>query len=136
MSKETAEIRKKQELENVHKVERTRSGRVYLPWTDIVEDKSDIWMYVDMPGVNERSLDIELEDNVLTIQGFVNADIPEKLDPVREEYGIGDFLRTFTLSDTVDKNKIEASIRNGVLKLRLPKAEAVKPRKIEVKSVS
>jgi len=136
MSNVSTEIRKKQELNNVQRIERTRSGRVYLPLTDIVENKNEIWIYADMPGVDNRSLDIELENNVLTIQGLVNAEIPEKAEPVLGEYGIGDFLRTFTLSDAIDKSKIEASIKNGVLKLRLPKAEPAKARKIEVKAGS
>lgn len=134
MSNTGTEIRKKQEVRDVKSVERTRSGRVYLPLTDIVETRDDIWMYADMPGVDGGSLDVEIENNVLTLQGLVNAALPEKAEPFRMEYGIGDFWRSFTLSDSIDQSKIEASIKDGVLKLRLPKAEPAKARKIEIKA--
>jgi len=124
----------KQELERIEKVERTRSGRVYMPLTDIVETRDDIWVYADMPGADQGSVDVTLENNILTIEGFVDSGPRENLRLVRGEYGIGDFHRTFTLSDVVDRGQIEASIQNGVLKLRLPKAEPAKARKIEVRA--
>jgi len=134
MSNMGAEIAKKQEVRDVKSVERTRSGRVYLPLTDIVETRDDIWIYADMPGVNNRSLDVEIENNVLTLQGLVDTEAPADTEPVRGEYGIGDFWRSFTLSDSIDKSKIEAAIKDGVLKLRLPKAEPAKARRIEIKA--
>jgi len=124
----------KQETDRSEKAERTRSGRVYLPLTDIVETQEDIWMYADMPGVDSKSVELTLEDNVLTIEGFVGPEPRPQMRLVRAEYGIGDFHRSFTLNETVDRDKIGASIQNGVLKLRLPKAEPAKARKIEVRS--
>lgn len=123
----------KQEIEGVEKAERTRSGRVYMPLTDIVETREDIWVYADMPGVDPKSLDVTLENSVLTIEGFVDAEPRGNMRLVRAEYGVGDYHRTFTLSDVIDRGKIEASVQNGVLKLRLPKAEPAKARKIEVR---
>jgi HSP20 family protein len=124
----------KQEVERIEKVERTRSGRVYMPLTDIVETRDDIRVYCDMPGVDPRSVDITLENNVLTIEGFVEPEARGDRRLVRGEYEVGDFHRTFSLSDIVDRGRIEASIRNGVLTLRLPKAEPAKAKKIEVRA--
>jgi HSP20 family protein len=134
MSTTGTEIRKKQEVRDVQGAERTRSGRVYLPLTDIVETRDDIWIYADMPGVDGRALEVEIENNVLTLQGFVDADGAAALEPVHREYGIGDYWRSFTLGDSIDRSRIEASIRDGVLKLRLPKAEPAKARKIEIQA--
>jgi HSP20 family molecular chaperone IbpA len=120
----------------VDRIERTRSGEVYVPLTDIVETRDDIWVYADMPGADDQSVDVTLENDLLTIEGFVRADVPGDFQLVRGEYGLGDYLRTFTLNDRIDRSKIEASVKNGVLKLRLPKAEPVKPKKIVVTSDS
>ncbi len=112
--------------------ERTRARRLYSPLVDIMERKDDIVVIADMPGVDEQTVDITLEKNVLTIYGKVEAEIPEKHRLVASEYGIGDYQRSFTLSDEVDKEKIQASLKNGVLTLILPKAEIAKTRKIPV----
>jgi len=131
-----SETPKKQELDKVDRVERTRSGAVYMPLTDIVETRDDIWVYADMPGVDEKNLGVTVENDLLTIEACVRSEVPSEFELVYGEYGVGDYLRTFTLSDSIDRSKIEASIRNGVLKLRLPKAEPAKAKKIEVKSGS
>jgi HSP20 family molecular chaperone IbpA len=107
---------------------------VYTPDVDIIERKDDIIVMADMPGVDENSVDITLEKNVLTIYGKVDAEIPEQHRLWLSEYGIGDYQRTFTLSDEVDRNRIQATVKNGVLRLILPKAEEVKTRKIAVKT--
>jgi HSP20 family molecular chaperone IbpA len=85
-----------------------------------------------MPGVDERSLDITLEKNVLTIYGKVEAEAPKGHRPAFTEYGIGDFHRAFTLSEEVDRERIQATVKNGMLRLILPKAAAAKMRKIAV----
>jgi HSP20 family molecular chaperone IbpA len=87
-----------------------------------------------MPGVDEKSTDITLEKNVLTIYGRVEADVPENHRLCCSEYGVGDYQRVFTLSDEVDGEKIQAVVKNGVLRLVMPKAEAAKTRKIPVKA--
>jgi HSP20 family protein len=130
----TGEILKK-EAEKVEKGERTRERRIFTPHVDIVERKNDIVVIADMPGVDENSIDITLEKNVLTIYGAVEADIPENHRLFLSEYGIGDYQRVFTLSDEVDRERIQASVNNGVLRLVLPKAEEAKTRKIQVKAV-
>ena len=130
---ETAEMVKK-EAEVQEGVERTRAGRVFTPATDIIERKDDIVVIADIPGVDENSLDVTLEKNVLTIYGKADTGTPGNHRLVASEYGIGDYQRVFTVSDEIDREKIQASVKNGVLRLTLPKAETMKTRKIAVKA--
>lgn len=122
----------KKEAQQVERIERTRASRVYTPDVDIIERKDDILVLADMPGVDEKSVDVTLEKNVVTIYGKVQPEVPEGGTPVYVEYGIGDYERTFTLSDEIDREKIRATVKNGTLRLILPKAEAAKTRKIRV----
>ena len=124
----------KKEQENVEQVERTRSGRCYIPATDIIEKEETILLLADMPGADKNAIDITLEDNVLTIQGCVEEKDPEGARLLHSEYGVGDYHRSFTLNDTIDQSKIKASFSTGVLRLELPKAEKAKTRKIDIKS--
>lgn len=133
MAEATGKIQKK-EAETPEKGERTRERRTYIPHVDIIERKDDIVVIADMPGVDDKSVDITLEKNVLTIYGMVEADIPENHRLFLSEYGIGDYQRIFTLSDEVDRDKIQATVNNGVLRLILPKAESAKRRKISVRA--
>lgn len=132
MAKGQENIQKKKEAQEVERVERTRATRVYTPDVDIIERKDDILVLADMPGVDESSVDVTLEKNVVTIYGRVPPEVPEGGAPVYMEYGIGDYERIFTLSDEIDREKIRATVKNGTLRLLLPKAEAVKTRKIQV----
>lgn len=127
----TKEISKK-EAETPQGVERTRPHKVYTPEVNILERKDEIVVTADLPGVDEKSLDITLEKNVLTIYGRVEPPVPESQRLAYSEYGVGDYQRAFTLSDEVDKEKIQATMKNGVLRLVLPKAESAKTRKIPV----
>lgn len=133
MTEATKEIQKK-EAEAPQGVERTRPHRVYTPDVDILERKDDIVVTADMPGVDEKTVDITLEKNILTIYGRVEPEIPENHRLAYSEYGIGDYQRAFTLSEEVDREKIQATVKNGVLRLVLPKAEVAKTRKIAVKA--
>ena len=113
-------------------VERTKLRRVFKPAVDIIEQKEDTVLMADLPGVDEHTLDITLEKNVITIRGTVATEIPEGFRLAYGEYDVGDYERAFTLSDEVDKERIQATIKNGVLRLVLPKAAAAKTRKIAV----
>ncbi len=124
----------KKEKKDVDKVERTRSGRCFIPPTDIIDKEDRITVLADMPGVEQTSIDITLENNVLTIQGCVKEENPENYSLVHSEYQVGDYYRSFTLSDTIDQDKIKAKYENGILRLELPKAEKAKSRKIEIQS--
>lgn len=114
--------------------ETTRGGRIYRPLTDIIETDSGVSLALEMPGVASGDIDITLENRVLTIRGRVGLPQSDKLRLSYAEYGQGDFERAFTLSDDFDPDKIDAVLHNGVLTLSLPRAEAVQPKKIEVKA--
>ncbi len=133
MAERTKEGQKK-EMESADRIERTRSVRVYTPNVDIIERKSDIMLMADMPGADESTIDIMLEKNVLTIYGRVDVKPPENMKLIQAGYGIGDYQRSFTLSDEIDRDKIKATMKNGVLNLVLPKAASVKSRKIAVEA--
>ncbi len=122
----------KKEADTPEGVERTRPQKVFTPDVDILERKDDIIVTADLPGVDESSIDIALEKNVLTINGRVAAEGPEHFRLAYSEYGIGDYQRSFTLSDEVDKERIRATMKNGVLRLILPKAALAQTRKIAV----
>ena len=123
----------KQEAEEMEGVERTRTRRVFIPKVDIYEEGETVYLLADMPGVDQESIDITLEKNILTITGFVDDEM-EDYGLAYSEYRVGDYERTFALSDEVDRSKIEATVSDGVLKLTLPKAEEAKARKIAVRS--
>ncbi len=131
MTESTRDITKK-EASTPEGVERTRSHKVYTPNVNILERKDEIVVTADLPGVDEKSLDITLEKNVLTINGRVESEVPEPYRMAYSEYGIGDYHRAFTLSDEVDKERIQATMKNGVLRLVMHKAAAAKTRKIMV----
>ena len=133
MAETAGEIQKK-EAGVPESGERTRACRIYSPQVDIIERKDDIIVMADMPGGDENSVDITLEKNVLTIYGKVEADIPKDHTLSVSEYGIGDYQRVFTLSDEVDSDNIQATVKNGVLKLIMPKAAPAKTRKIPVQA--
>jgi len=126
----------KKEASTPEGVERTRPHKVYTPIVDILERKDEIVVTADLPGVDEKSLDINLEKNVLTINGRVESEMPEPYRMAYAEYGVGDYQRAFTLSDEVDKERIHATMKNGVLRLVMPKATAAKARKIAVTAES
>jgi HSP20 family protein len=132
MADMTQDIQKK-EAGVTEKGELTRERNVYTPAVDIMERKDDIVLLADVPGVDETSVDLTLEKNVLTIYGKVTADVPGGYTLYLSEYGTGDYQRVFTLTEEVDRDRIQATVKNGVLRLVLPKAEAVKTRKIAVK---
>ncbi len=131
MTDTNRELQKK-EAELEKGVEPTRATRLYTPTVDIIEHKEDIVMFADMPGIDETSVDITLEKDLLTIYGKVEPEVPEKHRLAISEYGVGDYKRTFTVSSEIDRDRIQASVKDGVLKLVLPKAESAKTRKIPV----
>jgi len=112
--------------------ETTRPGRSYVPQVDIWETPDALHLSADLPGVDEQSLDIKLEDNVLSIEGQVRLGDYEGLRPVYTEYNVGNYARRFTVSNDIDAERIQARIVNGVLELDLPKIAHAKPRRIPV----
>ncbi len=131
MDSKQLQAKDKQELQT--KSETTQTRPVFVPPVDIYETNDALVLLADMPGVSNDGVEIHLEDSELTIRGKV-ANEPSGLSPIYTEYRSGDYYRSFTLSNVIDQDKIEASMKNGVLKVILPKAEAARPRKIEVKA--
>ncbi|MDA8306126.1 MAG: Hsp20/alpha crystallin family protein [Deltaproteobacteria bacterium] len=113
--------------------ESTRDVPVFVPAVDIYESENALTLLADMPGVPIDKIDIDLEADQLTIRGTV-PEREEKGKIIFKEFTYGDYYRQFTLSSDIDRAKIQASMKDGVLRLVLPKAEAAKPRKITVQS--
>lgn len=113
------QVHEKEEVQS--ETERTRDMPAFVPNADIYETDDHIVLVVDMPGVDENSIDINLERNVLTITGNVEPMVPEGYSLSYAEYRIGDYQRSFILSNQVDRENIDATIRDGVLKLHLSK---------------
>ena len=130
---QTMEVQKQEETP-ADEMERTRSRRSFIPRTDIYETESEIIVLADVPGANEKAVDIMLEKNVLSITAYVEPAIPSGFEIAYAEYEEGDYQRSFRLSDEIDQDKIEAVVSDGVLRLRLPKFQEAKTKKIAVKT--
>ena len=111
--------------------ESTHQGRMYVPQVDIFEDEQGLTLRADLPGIRQESIDIDLHEGVLTLTARAPK-ISETWRAVHREHDVGGFSRRFTLGDHIDQTKIKARFDNGVLELELPKAEAHKPRRIEI----
>ena len=114
--------------------EATRPGVLLTPPVDIFEDPNVITVLADMPGVQPGQLKVDLHDGVLTITGHAAAREGSNEVPIVREYPAGTFQRSFTLSEAIDQEQIRATLKNGVLWLRLPKVERAKPRQITIQS--
>jgi HSP20 family molecular chaperone IbpA len=126
------EIQRQEPETKATSVEATRPGRTYRPNVDIVESDEGLRLWADMPGVDEKSIEIELADGVLAIRGRVATEEYENLRPVYTEYNVGDYEARFRLSSSIDEKRIAAKLANGVLEVELPKSEAAKPRRIQI----
>jgi HSP20 family molecular chaperone IbpA len=128
------EVRESEKQEVVESgAERTRARPAFIPRVDIYETDEAIQIVADVPGVDPDSVDITLEQGVLTINGFAQDIQPEGYALAYSEYSVGDYTRRFTLSNQIDQEGIEASVKDGVLRLHLPKAQP-STRKITVSS--
>ena len=103
------------------------------PRVDVIEDDTGITLLADMPGVSKDALDIRVEGESLTIEGTVHAATPQSMEASYAEVRVPRYRRSFTLSRELDTGRIEASLKDGVLKLRIPKQEQAQPRRIAVK---
>ena len=109
-----------------------KNRKMYAPAVDIFETANNILVIADMPGVDEKSVDITLDKNLLTIHGMIDSKTHDKMELGFSEYGVGDYQRAFSINDEIDRSNIKATVKDGVLKLILPKSEKIKTRKIEV----
>jgi HSP20 family molecular chaperone IbpA len=131
---ETKSLQAKEKKEVTTPAELTKPGLVFNPAVDIFETERELTLLADLPGVKTKDLKIDLKDNVLTLTADETPlEGPQEKDLLRE-YRSGTYYRQFSLSDTIDQSKIEAVMREGVLRLTLPKVEAATPRKIAVKA--
>jgi HSP20 family molecular chaperone IbpA len=114
--------------------EQTRAGAVFTPDVDIFETERDITLLADIPGVKPENLSIDLRDDVLTITGETDSSRAEGLADIIAEWEPGKYYRQFTLSEMIDQAKIDAKLKDGVLRLTLPKVAKATPRRITVKT--
>lgn len=105
---------------------------LFNPPIDIYETSEGLVLYADLPGVSAEGLDLQVQDNRLTLFGHVSNDQSSDAGFLHQEYQVGDFLRSFILSDEVDHERITARLNNGVLRVELPRTTRAEPRRIEV----
>ena len=137
MTEKTLEIQNEQiseDIENTEIVEQSEHRHLFTPRVDIYENDDAVFLTLDMPGVGEDGVDLTLDKNILTIKGSIEDTLINDYQLSYREYLIGDYQRTFTISSEINRDQIEATLKNGVLHVTLPKIEEVKARKIEVRS--
>jgi HSP20 family protein len=120
------------EKQQVQGQEKTRAGRFFLPEVDIQELNDSLKLFADMPGVKQSDVEVTLDKGILTIVGTVSTEVYQKLTRLYTEYNVGNYFRQFELNEDIDAQRINASMRDGVLELTLPKSERARPRRIEV----
>jgi HSP20 family molecular chaperone IbpA len=113
--------------------ERTRECQCFVPRADIYEVEDQIVIVADVAGASENSIDITLEKDILTINAYVDPEEFEGYTLAFAEYEVGDYQRSFRISDEIDREKISAMVKDGVLRVFLPKATEARTRKISVK---
>jgi HSP20 family protein len=109
------------------------AARRWIPAVDLTETEGEYVLKADLPGLTEKDVHVEVENNVLTVSGERKSEHEEKREGFRRvERSYGSFARRLTLPDGVDADAIKATVTNGVLEVQIPKPEAVKPRKVEI----
>jgi HSP20 family protein len=111
-----------------------RYGTRY-PGINAWEDTDSAWIEAELPGLTMNDIELTVQDNQLTLSGQRKLQAPQNATWYRRERSEGSFTRTFTLPWEIDANKVEAKLKDGVLTVHLPKAEAAKPRKVKVMGV-
>lgn len=109
-----------------------RTARPWSPAVDILESENELVVKADLPEVNEKDIDVQVENQTLTIRGERKFEKEENAGFHRIERSYGSFLRSFAVPSTVETDKVAAQYRNGVLTVRLPKKEAAKPRQVKI----
>lgn len=102
------------------------------PLVTIIEEENGFTLTAELPGVPKENVQVNVENNVLSLEGEIRLSTPEQMESTHAEVSTAKYKRAFTLSRELDPSKIEASQRDGVLTLRIPKAEHAQPRRIEV----
>ena len=130
MSPQELQVQKKREQDG--KEEGTIPVRTFLPPADIYEDRDSLKVLLEMPGVEKGNVNVHVEDGVLFVEGRLDLAKYRGLQPLYTEYNIGNYSRSFRLSNAIDQDKIAAELKDGVLSLTLQKAEKAKPRTIQI----
>jgi HSP20 family protein len=122
------------EKQEVQGQERVSPGRFYVPAVDIWEDEDGLSLCAEMPGVDPAHVSVELNDDVLSLEGHVTLSDYEGLAPMYTEYNVGHFQRRFTIpgGERYDREKVEARLTDGVLEVTVPRAARAKPRRIAI----
>ena len=126
------ELSVQEKKEVAPKEEKTVPARFYVPNADIFETDSALTVVMEMPGVEKKDVSIQLENEVLRIEGRIDFSKYEELEPVYAEYNIGHYARTFALSNKIDQAGISADLADGVLTLTLKKAKEAMPKRITI----
>ncbi len=134
IDKESKELKVKEKQELSTPAEQTKPGLVFTPAVDIFENDKAIVLLADMPGVQAKALNIDLRDNTLTLNGEIEPFENASEEDVLIEYEVGKYYRQFSLSEVIDQEKIDAQLKDGVLRLTLPKVEKAAPRTIAVQA--
>lgn len=132
---ETKALKARDKREVTTPTEQTKPGPLFTPTVDIFETEQEITLLADMPGVKAKDLNIDLRDDILTLDGEVEPPEGKSEVDVFREYHSGKYSRQFSLSQMIDQSKIDADLKDGVLRLKLPKVAAATPRKIAVKAI-
>jgi len=131
---ETKELQPREKQELSTPAEQTRPGLVFTPAVDIFETEKQITLLADIPGVTSENLNIDLREDVLTLTGDITPFEEADEEDILVEYEIGRYFRQFSLSEVIDKDRIDAQLTDGVLRLTLPKVEKATPRSIKIKA--
>jgi HSP20 family protein len=129
--RQALKVQEKKEL--VPKGEKTVPARYYVPATDIYEVEDGLTVVMEVPGVDRKDIDVKLENDELRVEARIDFAKYEGMEPLYTEYNIGHFSRTFSLSQKIDQQKIEASLTDGVLTLTLKKVQQAMPKRIEIR---
>ena len=124
------EVQEKKEL--VSKEEKTVPARYYIPTTDIFETDGALTVVMEIPGVEKQALEVNIENDVLRVDGRIDFSKYEGLEPLYTEYNVGHFARSFALSNKIDQQQIGAQLDDGVLRLTLKKAKEAAPQRVAV----
>ena len=125
-------LQPQEKKELVSKDETTVPVRYFVPTTDIFETEDALTVVMEVPGVDRKAIDINLENDVLRIEAKIDPSKYDGMEPLYTEYNVGHFARSFTLSNKIDRQQIGAKLEDGILTLTLKKAEEATPRKISI----
>lgn len=115
-----------------HAVEQSSQLPTMTPVVDIYENENEILLFADMPGVTKENIRVNIDNGKLSVSGVRKLETAGTAD--WEEFGDVEYLRNFSVPQSIDVAKVNAELKDGVLKLHLPKSEAAKPRQIEIKA--